>query len=220
MKKIYGITITLFIVGLALSGSITLVNRRAFAREELAKNAADRANQVQGPMPVRAEISVRANGQGRSQLVLGDAREMSTAYTGAESKRELENQSTRPLSLAAGDVDEDGVPDLVSGYAGRDANLLVIHRGNVDAIYADTPEANESKALGTFTDAPFLSPVMHVRRVLFTIGEKPLQIVDSYYRADKFHYSVHLVRVQDKGKRSWSQKAPANQQGDRSLLPH
>jgi GntR family transcriptional regulator len=56
-------------------------------------------------------------------------------------------------------------------------------------------------------DIPFLAPVMHVKRFLFTIEEKPLQIVDSYYRADKFHYSVHLVRVQDKGKWSWSQKA-------------
>ena len=55
-------------------------------------------------------------------------------------------------------------------------------------------------------DVPFMSPVMHVRRVLFTVDDKPLQIVDSYYRADKFHYSVHLVRVQDKGRWSWSQK--------------
>ena len=52
----------------------------------------------------------------------------------------------------------------------------------------------------------FLSPVMHVRRVLYTADDKPLQMVDSYYRGDKFRYSVHLVRVQDKGKWSWSQK--------------
>ena len=55
-------------------------------------------------------------------------------------------------------------------------------------------------------EVPFLSPVMHVRRVSFTTNEKPLQITDSFYRADKFHYSAHLVRVQDKGKWSWSQK--------------
>src|SRR5262245_44496025 len=53
----------------------------------------------------------------------------------------------------------------------------------------------------------FFSPVMHVRRVLYTVDDKPLQMVDSYYRGDKFRYSVHLVRVQDKGKWSWSQKA-------------
>ena len=70
----------------------------------------------------------------------------------------------------------------------------------ITAAAADTEIAN---SLGI----PFLSPVMHVRRVLFTLDEAPLQMVDSYYRADKFRYSVHLMRVQDKGKWSWSQKA-------------
>jgi len=70
----------------------------------------------------------------------------------------------------------------------------------ISAAAADTEIAN---SLGV----AFLSPVMHVRRVLFTLEETPLQMVDSYYRADKFRYSVHLVRVQDKGKWSWSQKA-------------
>ena len=69
----------------------------------------------------------------------------------------------------------------------------------ISAAAADTEIAQS-------LDLPFLSPVMHVRRVLFTVDEKPLQIVDSYYRADKFHYSVHLVRVQDKGRSSWSQR--------------
>ena len=148
MKKIYIFTIvgTLFIVGLVLSGSITLVNSRTLARQEPAKNAANQATQLHASMPARAPISLRANGQSKSQLALGDGREMATAYTGAETKRELENRSARPLSLAAGDLDDDGVPDLVSGYASDDANLLVVHRGNVDAIYADTPEANERKA--------------------------------------------------------------------------
>jgi GntR family transcriptional regulator len=70
----------------------------------------------------------------------------------------------------------------------------------ISAAAADTEIAN---ALGI----SFLSPVMHVRRVLYTLEDKPLQLVDSYYRGDKFRYSVHLLRVQDKGKWSWSQKA-------------
>jgi GntR family transcriptional regulator len=69
----------------------------------------------------------------------------------------------------------------------------------ITAAAADTEIANS-------LSIPFLAPVMHVRRVLFSVDEAPLQMVDSYYRADKFHYSVHLVRVQDKGKWSWSQK--------------
>jgi GntR family transcriptional regulator len=77
----------------------------------------------------------------------------------------------------------------------------------VDAHETITAAAADTE-IAQSLDVPFLSPVMHVRRVLFTLEEKPLQIVDSYYRADKFHYSVHLVRVQDKGKWSWSQKSP------------
>ena len=96
MKKIYVISIvvvTLFIVGIALSGSITLVNSRTFAREERAKYAADQATQLQASMPEIAPVRVLGNGQGESQLALGDGREMATAYTGAETKRELETQS-------------------------------------------------------------------------------------------------------------------------------
>jgi len=74
-----------------------------------------------------------------------------------------------------------------------------------DAYETITASAADTE-IAQSLEVPFLSPVMHVRRVLFTVEEKPLQLVDSYYRADKFHYSVHLVRVQDKGKWSWSQK--------------
>jgi len=71
-----------------------------------------------------------------------------------------------------------------------------------ETIKATAADTEVAQSLGT----PFLAPVMHVQRVLFTTDDRPLQIVDSYYRADKFHYSVHLVRVQDKGRSSWSQK--------------
>ena len=95
MKKIYIFTIvvTLFIVGFALSGPIILINSRTFAREERAKYAANQATRLRASMPERAPISLRANGQGESQLALGNGREMATAYTGAETKKELENQS-------------------------------------------------------------------------------------------------------------------------------
>ena len=71
-----------------------------------------------------------------------------------------------------------------------------------ETIEAAAADAEVAKWL----DISFLSPVMHVRRVLFSEEERPLQIVETYYRADKYHYSVHLVRVQNNGKWSWSQK--------------
>jgi GntR family transcriptional regulator len=54
-------------------------------------------------------------------------------------------------------------------------------------------------------EVPVLSPVMHVRRLLLGAARRPLQIVNSYYRSDKFHYSVQLVRVRDNGRASWSE---------------
>ena len=71
-----------------------------------------------------------------------------------------------------------------------------------ETIEAAAADAEVAKWL----EVSFLSPVMHVRRVLYTAEARALQIVETYYRADKYHYSVHLVRVQNNGKWSWSQK--------------
>jgi GntR family transcriptional regulator len=82
-------------------------------------------------------------------------------------------------------------------------DLKIQITGAHEAIQAAAADNEVSESL----DIPFLSPVMHVQRILFTLEDHPLQLVDSYYRADKYHYSVNLVRVQNKGKWSWSQKA-------------
>jgi len=44
---------------------------------------------------------------------------------------------------------------------------------------------------------------MHMRRVMFTSGNRPFEVVETFYRADKYHYSVNLVRVKRKGKWAW-----------------
>jgi GntR family transcriptional regulator len=48
-----------------------------------------------------------------------------------------------------------------------------------------------------------LHPVMHVKRVMYTTKERPFELVETYYRADKYHYSVNLVRVKRKGAWTW-----------------
>ena len=80
----------------------------------------------------------------------------------------LERGAGRPVTLASGDLDEDGVPDLVSGYATPGGGILALHRGNADSIYPNSPEAQQRKARGAFTDAPFLSPVQ-----VFELTEAP-----------------------------------------------
>ncbi|HWP42274.1 MAG TPA: VCBS repeat-containing protein, partial [Blastocatellia bacterium] len=105
------------------------------------------------------EIAIRAAGSGYPWINLTDGRDLLTDYSGkVELGLSLQSEQAAPLSLAAGDFDEDGIPDLVSAYAMADRGVITIHRGNIDSIYPDTPEARARKADGTFTDAPFLSP--------------------------------------------------------------
>jgi hypothetical protein len=42
----------------------------------------------------------------------------------------------RPLALASGDFDEDGMPDLVSGFGSGKGGTITVHRGNVAALWS------------------------------------------------------------------------------------
>ncbi len=106
------------------------------------------------PAASLAGAVVQAAGRGNPWLNLRDGATLpavaAATFEGAGSK-------TQPLSLAAGDFDGDGVPDLLAGYATADgAGILSLHRGNVDALWPDTAEAQARRAAGTFVDAPFL----------------------------------------------------------------
>ena len=58
-------------------------------------------------------------------------------------------------------------------------------------------------------DIPVLYPVMHVTRVMFTDGDRAFEVVETFYRADKYHYLVNLSRVKKNGKWMWSHDARA-----------
>ncbi len=70
-----------------------------------------------------------------------------------------EMESGRALAMAAADFDEDGVPDLIASHAGAEGGLVTLRRGNVDAIYPNSPEAKARKQNGQFTEAAFLAEV-------------------------------------------------------------
>lgn len=61
----------------------------------------------------------------------------------------------RPRSLAAADLDEDGVPDLIVGYATRSGGAVAVLRGNPDPIYPNAPEAQARRRTGADTTTPF-----------------------------------------------------------------
>ena len=73
---------------------------------------------------------------------------------------------------------------------------IVRAQETIEAVPADPEVAHR---LGI----TMLSPVMHMRRVMFTTGKQPFEVVETFSRADKYHYSVNLVRVKRKGKWAW-----------------
>lgn len=76
-------------------------------------------------------VTIRAAGRGAPHLFLGDGQKVPTTYTGSSP-----DSHARPLALASADFDEDGMPDLASGYAASDGTgVITIHRGNVDALW-------------------------------------------------------------------------------------
>ena len=104
-------------------------------------------------------ISIQAAHLGNPWITLRDGREVITPYSGPSELAELlERNQARSLSLCSADFDENGVPDLISGYAGPNCGILTLLRGNVDSLYPNMPDAKHRRPEGTSTDAPFLSP--------------------------------------------------------------
>jgi hypothetical protein len=68
-----------------------------------------------------------------------------------------------------------------------------------ETIAASPADPEVSRKLGI----PVLSPVMHMKRVMFTTNDRPLELVETFYRADKYHYSVNLTRVKRGGVWRW-----------------
>src|SRR5437588_428402 len=76
-------------------------------------------------------ISIHAAGRGNPTINLSDGHDLLTSYVGPDELRvALEQNLAQPLSLAAADFDEDGVPDLVSGYAYNGRGIITLLRGN------------------------------------------------------------------------------------------
>jgi uncharacterized repeat protein (TIGR01451 family) len=86
----------------------------------------------------RQQLPMQSGASGAAQLLGGHA---ALAPTGAQ-----------PLSLTTGDVDEDGIADLLVGYAGH----ISIQRGNLDAFAPQSDASLQAIARGQFP-APFLT---------------------------------------------------------------
>ena len=63
-------------------------------------------------------------------------------------------EGLRPLSLTSGDLNTDGYPDLVAGYAAGTGGIVVAHLANPEAFSPLSPAALQGVANGNFP-APF-----------------------------------------------------------------
>ncbi|HET9530984.1 MAG TPA: BACON domain-containing carbohydrate-binding protein [Blastocatellia bacterium] len=164
MKRLGFALATLFVVaGFSAAGLRPVVSGPVEVFISEASAAGDKIEQAR----LGESIAVRASGRGNPWVNLGDGREMLASYSGADELRQaVEQGEARPISLASADFDEDGVADLVCGYAGPGGGIIALYRGNLDSIYPNAPEAKRREAQGVLNQAPFLAPAH-----LFAVSE-------------------------------------------------
>ena len=107
-------------------------------------------------MALTNRVSSPMGGQEAASLQLKTEAAMRPLYRGpAELKKLLEDNLAEPRALAIADFDEDGTPDLIGAYAGLNYGVLTLAKGNADAVFPNSPEAQQHKSAGKFSELPF-----------------------------------------------------------------
>ncbi|MEN3333031.1 MAG: hypothetical protein V7641_2396 [Blastocatellia bacterium] len=106
-----------------------------------------------------ASVSIHRSGLASPSINLSEGRDLLTAYSGSvQHQQAIEQGTARPRVLATADFDEDGMPDLVCGYANAGSGIIALHRGNVDFLYPNSVEARQRRLDAALNIAPFISP--------------------------------------------------------------
>jgi CSLREA domain-containing protein len=93
-----------------------------------AKFAAANSVGIKAP---KVQVTVQAAGRGNTYLNLKDGRQMALAYRGGSSAvSALQNGVASSRTLAVADLDGDGAPDLVAGYANGGTGIVTVQKGN------------------------------------------------------------------------------------------
>jgi hypothetical protein len=107
---------------------------------------------------VKKPIAVYANGtETGPHISIQDPQAVSVTYVGQPGAAQtLNSGQAQPLSLARGDFNQDGIADLVAGYAAPDGSgILALHTGNLDAFAPQSYASWQEIGLGHFP-SPFL----------------------------------------------------------------
>src|SRR5436190_5473815 len=111
------------------------------------------------------------------------------------------------LPIAIGERIDPGVLKTVplNTVLERDLKIPVVRAEETVEAAPANPEVAQQLAI------PVLYPVVHVTRVMFTDRDRAFEVVETFYRADKYHYSVNLSRVKQNGKWTWRHEARSAQ---------
>jgi hypothetical protein len=102
-------------------------------------------------------------------IALDEGAKIPAVYVGGAGLGQvLKQKLALPRALAAGDFDEDGVLDLVTGYIGPVGGLLTVQRGNPEALWPGSSSGEGTRALWPVEPVPFLP---HAR--VFDLPEAP-----------------------------------------------
>ena len=81
-------------------------------------------------------------------------RQIRAAIRGVDGRElALTGETAKPVSLAGGDFNRDGFPDLVAGYAVNDRGLLTVHMASKEAFAPQSSQTIRAIAQGEFPPA-------------------------------------------------------------------
>lgn len=103
-----------------------------------------------------------------------------------------------PLTIGSR-IDADRLRDVpLMTILEQDLGIPIVRASEiVEAAEADPVVAEQLQV-------PVLHPVMHITRVMYTEDDRPFEVVEVFYRSDKYQYRVNLTRVNRDGHASWS----------------